>query len=104
MMKQFTEKIIYLFLCWRCFLPFFFLFFFFFLVCREMHQTASSRQSRIPEQQGIGQTLPPIPVGIDTLNTPPLPSGAMSVGTRLQIGKYVVIIHNFIAEGWLLLL
>lgn len=57
------------------------------------------RQSRIPEQQGIGQTLPPVPVGIDTMHTSPLPTGAMPNGTRLQVGKYQVIIHNFIAEG-----
>ncbi|CAO3699790.1 unnamed protein product [Rhizopus microsporus] len=63
-----------------------------------MHQTAT-RQSRIPEQQGIGQTLPPVPVGIDTSNAPPLPPGAMPAGTKLQVGKYTVIIHNFIAEG-----
>ncbi|KAI8068413.1 kinase-like domain-containing protein [Gongronella butleri] len=29
----------------------------------------------------------------------PLPSGAMPSGTRLQVGKYRVIIHNFFAEG-----
>ncbi|KAI9475386.1 MAG: kinase-like domain-containing protein [Benjaminiella poitrasii] len=58
-----------------------------------------TRQSRIPEQQGIGQTLPPVPVGIDTANSPPLPPGAMPPGTRIQVGKYQVIIHNFIAEG-----
>lgn len=63
-----------------------------------MHQTAT-RQSRIPEQQGIGQTLPPVPVGIDISNAPPLPPGAMPAGTKLQVGKYTVIIHNFIAEG-----
>ncbi|KAL9537909.1 hypothetical protein MBANPS3_011354 [Mucor bainieri] len=57
------------------------------------------RQNRIPEQQGIGQTLPPVPVGIDSLNAPPLPPGAMPAGTRLQVGKYQVIVHNFIAEG-----
>ena len=62
-----------------------------------MHSTA--RQSRIPEQQGIGQTLPPVPVGIDSMNAPPLPPGAMTAGTRLQVGKYQVIVHNFIAEG-----
>ncbi len=59
----------------------------------------STRQSRIPEQQGIGQTLPPVPVGIDAANAPPLPPGAMPAGTRLQVGKYQVIVHNFIAEG-----
>ncbi|KAI7898849.1 uncharacterized protein BX663DRAFT_401588, partial [Cokeromyces recurvatus] len=58
-----------------------------------------TRQSRIPEQQGIGQTLPPVPVGIDTSNSPPLPPGAMPPGTRIQVGKYQVIVHNFIAEG-----
>ncbi|CAO3624009.1 unnamed protein product [Cunninghamella echinulata] len=40
-----------------------------------------------------------LPVGIDTVHTNPLPSGAMPNGTRLQVGKYQVIIHNFIAEG-----
>lgn len=60
---------------------------------------STARQSRIPEQQGIGQTLPPVPVGIDSLNAPPLPPGAMPAGTRLQVGKYQVIVHNFIAEG-----
>ncbi|KAF7731215.1 hypothetical protein EC973_000630 [Apophysomyces ossiformis] len=59
----------------------------------------AARQSRIPEQQSIGQTLPPVPVGIDTFNAIPLPPGAMSSGTRLQVGRYQVIIHNFIAEG-----
>ena len=62
-----------------------------------MQQTP--RQNRIPEQQGVGQTLPPVPVGIDSLNAPPLPPGAMPTGTRLQVGKYQVIVHNFIAEG-----
>ncbi|KAI8078154.1 kinase-like domain-containing protein [Gilbertella persicaria] len=57
------------------------------------------QQNRIPEQQGVGQTLPPVPVGIDTMNSPPLPPGAMPAGTRLQVGKYQVIVHNFIAEG-----
>ncbi|KAI8366192.1 kinase-like domain-containing protein [Blakeslea trispora] len=57
------------------------------------------QQNRIPEQQGVGQTLPPVPVGIDTMNSPPLPHGAMPAGTRLQVGKYQVIVHNFIAEG-----
>ncbi|KAI8971698.1 kinase-like domain-containing protein [Mycotypha africana] len=57
------------------------------------------QQSRIPEQQGVGQILPPVPVGIDTANAPPLPPGAMPPGTRLQVGKYHVIVHNFIAEG-----
>ncbi|KAI8093364.1 kinase-like domain-containing protein [Halteromyces radiatus] len=33
------------------------------------------------------------------MHTAPLPSGAMPNGTRLQVGKYQVIIHNFIAEG-----
>lgn len=61
---------------------------------------SAQRQSRIPEQQGIGQTLPPVPVGIDAANTPPLPPGAMPAGTRLQVGKYQVIVHNFIAEGY----
>ncbi|KAI7861539.1 kinase-like domain-containing protein [Spinellus fusiger] len=55
--------------------------------------------SRIPEQQSIGQTLPPVPVGIDTIHAPPLPLGAMPIGTRLQVGHYQVVIHNFIAEG-----
>ncbi|KAI8637537.1 hypothetical protein BD408DRAFT_353558 [Parasitella parasitica] len=59
----------------------------------------ASRHNRIPEQQGIGQTLPPVPVGIDSFNAPPLPPGAMPAGTRLQVGKYQVIVHNFIAEG-----
>lgn len=63
---------------------------------------SAARQSRIPEQQGIGQTLPPVPVGIDSINSPPLPPGAMPPGTRLQVGKYQVIVHNFIAEGKLL--
>lgn len=62
---------------------------------------SAQRQSRIPEQQGIGQTLPPVPVGIDAANAPPLPPGAMPAGTRLQVGKYQVIVHNFIAEGYL---
>lgn len=57
------------------------------------------RQSRIPEQQGIGQTLPPVPVGLETVNAAQLPPGAMPAGTRLQVGKYQVIVHNFIAEG-----
>ncbi|GAA5811264.1 hypothetical protein MFLAVUS_004697 [Mucor flavus] len=60
---------------------------------------STARQSRIPEQQGVGQTLPPVPVGIDSMNSPPLPHGAMPAGTRLQVGKYQVIVHNFIAEG-----
>ncbi|KAI8051709.1 kinase-like domain-containing protein [Thamnidium elegans] len=60
---------------------------------------STARQSRIPEQQGVGQTLPPVPVGIDSMNSPPLPPGAMPAGTRLQVGKYQVIVHNFIAEG-----
>ncbi|CAO3589723.1 unnamed protein product [Absidia cylindrospora] len=60
---------------------------------------AQQRQSRIPEQQGIGQTLPPVPVGMDNMHTAPSPSGAMPSGTRLQVGKYQAIIHNFIAEG-----
>ncbi|KAG0168297.1 hypothetical protein DFQ28_004981 [Apophysomyces sp. BC1034] len=59
----------------------------------------ATRHSRIPEQQSIGQTLPPVPVGIDTFNVTPLPPGAMSSGTRLQVGRYQVVIHNFIAEG-----
>ncbi|KAF1796145.1 kinase-like domain-containing protein [Mucor lusitanicus] len=33
------------------------------------------------------------------MNAPPLPPGAMPAGTRLQVGKYQVIVHNFIAEG-----
>lgn len=56
-------------------------------------------RSRIPEQQGIGQTLPPIPVGIDSSSAPPLPPGAMPPGTRVQVGKYQVVVHNFFSEG-----
>ncbi|KAI9255276.1 kinase-like domain-containing protein [Phascolomyces articulosus] len=63
-----------------------------------MHQSPQ-RHPRIPEQQSIGQTLPPVPVGIDTNNTPQLPLGAMQNGTRVQVQKYQVIVHNFIAEG-----
>ncbi|KAL1931246.1 hypothetical protein VTP01DRAFT_10383 [Rhizomucor pusillus] len=59
----------------------------------------ASRQPRIPEQQGVGQTLPPVPVGIDTTKTPPLPPGALPIGSQVQVQKYKVIIHNFIAEG-----
>ncbi|KAI8890479.1 kinase-like protein [Backusella circina FSU 941] len=62
-----------------------------------MNVQYSTRQSCIPQQQGIGQTLPPVPVGIDTVNSAPL--GAMPPGTRVQVGKYQVIIHNFLAEG-----
>ncbi|KAL0087296.1 kinase-like domain-containing protein [Phycomyces blakesleeanus] len=64
-----------------------------------MNSHQAAHQSRIPEQQSIGQTLPPVPVGVDTLNAPPLPFGAMPMGTHLQVGRYQVVIHNFIAEG-----
>ncbi|KAI8368181.1 kinase-like domain-containing protein [Radiomyces spectabilis] len=57
------------------------------------------RHSRIPEQQGIGQTLPPVPVGIDNFHAQPLPAGVMPNGSRIQVGRYQVITHNFIAEG-----
>ncbi|ORZ11241.1 kinase-like domain-containing protein [Absidia repens] len=33
------------------------------------------------------------------MHSSPSPSGAMPSGTRLQVGKYQAIIHNFIAEG-----
>lgn len=62
-------------------------------------QQATSKQNRIPEQQGVGHILPPVPVGLDSINTPSLPLGAMSAGTRIQVGKYQVIIHNFFSEG-----
>lgn len=65
----------------------------------EMHSQAQVRQPRIPEQQSVGQTLPPVPVGMDTSNAPPLPPGAMPSGSRVQVQKYQVIIHNFLAEG-----
>lgn len=64
-----------------------------------MHSQAQVRQPRIPEQQSVGQTLPPVPVGMDTSNAPPLPPGAMPSGSRVQVQKYQVIIHNFLAEG-----
>ncbi|KAI9021749.1 kinase-like domain-containing protein [Phycomyces nitens] len=64
-----------------------------------MNSHQNTHQSRIPEQQSIGQTLPPVPVGVDTMNAPPLPFGAMPMGTHLQVGRYQVVIHNFIAEG-----
>jgi AP2-associated kinase len=64
-----------------------------------MNVQYSSQPSCIPQQQGIGQTLPPVPVGIDTVNAAQLPLGAMPPGTRVQVGKYQVIIHNFLAEG-----
>ncbi|ORY97185.1 kinase-like domain-containing protein [Syncephalastrum racemosum] len=65
-----------------------------------MHnQFAAPRQPRIPEQQGVGQTLPPVPVGIDPSASPPLPPGAMPNGSHVQVQKYTVITHNFIAEG-----
>ncbi|KAI9498843.1 kinase-like domain-containing protein [Zychaea mexicana] len=64
-----------------------------------MHSQSPLRHPRIPEQQSIGQTLPPVPVGIDTSNTSQLPPGAMPHGTRVQVQKYQVIVHNFIAEG-----
>lgn len=57
------------------------------------------QQAGIPEQQCIGQTLPPVPVGIDTMHSSPIPSGAMPNGTWLHVGRYNVVIHNFIAQG-----
>lgn len=62
-------------------------------------QQPASKQNRIPEQQGIGHILPPVPVGLDASNAPPLPPGAMSPGTTVQVGKYKVIIHSFFSEG-----
>jgi AP2-associated kinase len=62
-------------------------------------QQSGARASRIPDQQGIGHILPPVPVGLDTANAPSFPPGAMPAGTRVQLGKYQVIIHSFFAEG-----
>ncbi|KAI8882491.1 kinase-like protein [Backusella circina FSU 941] len=62
-------------------------------------QHSGARASRIPDQQGIGQILPPVPVGLDSANAPSFPPGAMPAGTRVQVGKYQVIIHSFFAEG-----
>ncbi|KAI9316907.1 kinase-like domain-containing protein [Dichotomocladium elegans] len=64
-----------------------------------MNSRSPNRHPRIPEQQGIGQTLPPVPVGIDPSNDAHFPPGAMPSGSRVQVQKYQVIIHNFIAEG-----
>ncbi|KAI7876607.1 kinase-like protein [Lichtheimia hyalospora FSU 10163] len=36
---------------------------------------------------------------MDASNAPPLPPGAMPSGSRVQVQKYQVIIHNFLAEG-----
>ncbi|KAI8138198.1 hypothetical protein BJV82DRAFT_493214, partial [Fennellomyces sp. T-0311] len=64
-----------------------------------MHSQSAVRHPRIPEQQSVGQTLPPVPVGIDFNNTAQPPPGAMANGTCVQVQKYKVIVHNFIAEG-----
>lgn len=56
-------------------------------------------RQRIPQQQGVGQTLPPMPVGSEPHNTPPPPPGAMSPGTHVVVGRHKVVIQVYLAEG-----
>ncbi|KAG2182446.1 hypothetical protein INT43_007376 [Umbelopsis isabellina] len=56
-------------------------------------------RQRIPQQQGVGQTLPPNPVGSIPHNTPPPPPGAMPPGTQVVVGQHKVIIQVYLAEG-----
>lgn len=56
-------------------------------------------RQRIPPQQGVGQTLPPNPVGSIPHNTPPPPPGAMPPGTQVVVGQHKVVIQVYIAEG-----
>ncbi|KAI9286946.1 kinase-like domain-containing protein [Umbelopsis sp. AD052] len=62
------------------------------------HYQQDYRQ-RIPQQQGVGQTLPSMPVGSEPHNTPPPPPGAMSPGTQVVVGRHTVAIQIFLAEG-----
>ncbi|KAH8556313.1 hypothetical protein BGW37DRAFT_472004 [Umbelopsis sp. PMI_123] len=62
------------------------------------HYQQDYRQ-RIPQQQGVGQTLPPMPIGLEPHNTPPPPPGAMAPGTHVVVGRHTVTIQVFLAEG-----
>jgi hypothetical protein len=64
------------------------------------HYQHDHRQ-RIQQQQGVGQTLPPLPVGSEPHNTPPPPPGAMSPGTEVVVGRHKVVIQVYLAEGML---
>ncbi|KAJ2964292.1 hypothetical protein NQZ79_g878 [Umbelopsis isabellina] len=56
-------------------------------------------RQRIPQQQGVGQTLPPNPIGSIPHNTPPPPPGAMPPGTQVVVGQHKVVIQVYLAEG-----
>ncbi|CAM0142624.1 Ark- serine/threonine protein kinase [Umbelopsis sp. WA50703] len=56
-------------------------------------------RQRIPQQQGVGQTLPPNAVGSIPHNTPPPPPGAMPPGTQVVVGQHKVVIQVYLAEG-----
>jgi len=56
-------------------------------------------RQRIPQQQGVGQTLPAAPVGTEPHSTPPPPPGAMDPGTQVTVGQHKVVIQVYLAEG-----
>jgi hypothetical protein len=62
------------------------------------HYQQDYRQ-RIPQQQGVGQTLPSAPVGTEPHNTPPPPPGAMAPGTTVTVGQHKVVTQVYLAEG-----